>query len=102
MSLARLNRKIKKSAYLPVVKYADLTQTQVFTVTRIQRVTNNYGPTIVIDLDGKQSMFLPKRTVESFNGDEGAEDYKYIEAAIKEERLGFRKNATGEHEFVEL
>lgn len=101
VSLARLNKKIKKSAYLPVVKYADL-EPKIFTVTRIQRLTNNFGPTIVIDLDGEYSLFLPKRTVESLSGVEGEEDFEFILAGIKQEAVGFQKTATGEHQFVGL
>lgn len=102
VSLARLNRRIKKTAYLPVVKYADLEPTKIFTVTRIQRLTNNFGPTIVIDLDGEYSLFLPKRTVESLTGVEGEEDFQLILDGIKDEVVGFQKTATGDHQFVDL
>lgn len=102
VSLARLNKKIKKSAYLPTVKYADLTPTQIFTITRIQRLTSNFGPAIVVDLNGEHSMFLPKRTVETFDGPEGAEDFSYTQAAVAKGKLGFVKNAIGDHEFVDL
>lgn len=102
MSLARLNKKLKKSAYLPVVKYADLPHTEVYTITRIQRLTTNFGATIVIDLNGENSLFLPKRTVDSLSGTEGGEDFKLIAEAIKTETIGFQKNETGDHQFVDL
>lgn len=102
VSFARLNRKIKQNAFLPTIKYADLPVTQVYTITRIKRITNDYGPTIVIDLNNEFTLYLPKRTVDLFNGPEGEEDFNSIEEAVSESGVGFKKASSGNHEFISL
>lgn len=102
VSFTRLNRKIKKNAFLPVLKYADFPVNEVYTITRIKRVTNDFGPTIVLDLNNEFTLYLPKRTVELFNGPEGAEDFATIEEAVPEAAVGFKKISAGNHEFIDL
>ena len=52
--------------------------TQLCKITRAQRLTTEFGPTIVIDLDNEYSLFLPKRTVKSFDGPEGQADLQLL------------------------
>ena len=99
---ARVNKKSRKNAYLPVLKYAELVPTVLHTISRVQRVTNEYGPTIVIDLNNEYSLFLPRRTVKSFDGEEGQEDFQALQEAVKANTVGFRKSADGISEFVDL
>ena len=103
MSFAtRVNKKSRKNAYLPVVKYADLLPEIVYPLTRVQRVNNEYGPTIVIDLNGQNTLFLPRRTVKIFDGEEGETDFQELQQLIAKRKIGFKKSADGVSEFVDL
>lgn len=99
---SRVNSKSRQNSYLPQLKYADLMPTQLCKITRAQRLTTEFGPTIVIDLDNEYSLFLPKRTVKSFDGPEGQADFAALITAIREGSIGFRKSADGIAEFVDL
>ena len=99
---SRVNSKSRKGGYLPTLRYADLTPTVLYVVTRAQRLNTDFGPTIVIDLSNEYSLFLPGRTVRSFDGPEGEEDFQALLKAINEGSVGFRKSADGIAEFVDL
>lgn len=99
---ARINNKSRQGTFLPVLKYADLAPTQLYDITRAKRLTTEFGPTIVIDLNNEYSLFLPKRTVRCFDGDEGEQDFQSLLKEIQARRIGFRKSAEANPEFVDL
>lgn len=98
----RINKKARQGTYLPQLKYGELEPIHIHAITRAERVTTEFGATIVIDLDSQWSLFLPKRTVKCFDGPEGEQDFKELQKAVKKASIGFRKTPDGISEFVEL
>ena len=102
MDFSKLNNKLT-AKYLPVIKLADLEQDVVFAITRIQRLTNEYGPTIVIDLDNATTLYLPKRVVNLLSADEeGQEFFRAIESSVAAKSIGYVFTSDRQHKFVPL
>lgn len=99
---SRVNKKTRKSPFLPQVKYGDLTPLQVFTITKAKRVTSEFGPAIVIDLNNEFCLFLPNRTFKKFEGEDGEEDFQEFLRVIKANKVGYQKTANGLDEFVDI
>lgn len=101
MDFSKLNAKLNRNKYLPVIKIADLQQDKVHIITRIQRLTNEYGPTIVIDLDDKHALYLPKKVVSLLSDNpEGLGYYKGIENSIDSCTVGYVYTGDRQHKFV--
>ena len=99
---SRLNKKQRRSKFLPLVNYRDLEPITIFKITRADRVTTEYGPTIVIDLDNEYSMFVPKRTFKTFEGEDGEADFQELKKLIVQSKIGYQKTAEGVGEFIDL
>lgn len=99
---SRVNKKQRKGRFLPQVKYAELEPITIFKITRAQRVKTEYGPAIVIDLDNEFSLFVPKRTFKTFEGEDGEADFQELKQLIQQNKVGYQKTADGIGDFVDL
>lgn len=99
---SRVNKKTRKNNFLPQIKYGDLPPLTVYKITKARRVTSEYGPAIVIDLDNESCMFLPKSTFRKFEGEDGEEDFQELLQVIRVNKIGYRKTADGLDELVDL
>ena len=101
MDFSKLNNKLI-TRYLPVVKLDDLEGDHVYVITRIQWLTNEYGPTIVIDLDDKYTLYLPKRVVGLFSDEEGRLYFEAIKNLIPDKSIGYMFTVDRQHQFVPI
>lgn len=99
---SRVNKKQRKSQFLPQIKYGELEPTKVYNITRARRVNTEYGPAIVIDLDGEYCLFLPKRTLKTFDGEDGEEDFQELLELIKKAKIGYQRTPNTLDDFVDL
>lgn len=99
---SRVNKKSRKSSFLPQVKFGDLSPLTIFIITRAKRLNTEFGEAIVIDLNNENCLFLPKRIVRKFDGEDGEEDFQELLTLIQQNKIGFRKTAEGLDEFVDL
>lgn len=88
--------------YLPVIKYAEVVTGEIYNISRIEKITNSFGPTIVIDLRNEHTLYLPKKTVDFLNSTEGNHHFRMLQDCVDSGKVGFRKAADGRHEFVNL
>ena len=100
VDFSKLNNKLS-TKYLPVIKISDLEREKVYIITRIQRLTNEYGPTIVVDLENQHTLYLPKRVVSLLSDDdEGQGFYRMIENSITTGTVGYTFTGDRQHKFI--
>ena len=99
VDFSKLNGRLS-TKYLPLIRISDLDLDRVYTITRIQRLTNEYGPTIVIDLENQHTRYLPKRVVSLLSDKEGQEVHQQIENSITNHTIGYIFTKDRQHQFV--
>ena len=75
MNFEKLNEAGEGKHFLPTIKLKELKVNEIYIVTDVKRVQTKFGARIVVELENKFSVFLPKRMVKVFYEDKDLLDH---------------------------